>query len=395
MRIARAKARVPSGVRQALRRASLAVYRRLGWNPPTVTLSSAEFVIKPQVRRQRASVRRHRVRRTRIVLGFLIAFGFVLSGAIGALAYFMPAIVTAFQDTGHAIDRNLPTATASAIASLGASPSATATAQSVPPPPGAPFTVLLLGSDNDAKFGGTVLTQSMILARVNPTTKQVVMESIPRDMWVPLSTGGSAKIDAAYEHGGASAAVATVEADFDIHIDHYAWIGLLGLVNLINQVGGIDVVATNPVMDDFYPADLSGKNPYAYERVAVLPGPQHMDGMEALMYVRSRHGDLRSDFGRSQRQQQVLLALRAKAKLLGIANLPDIATAMGNDFSTDMTISEIASLLPIASNIQLQNVKQVILASPYTSTGVLDNEDVLLPNWNLILPETHQYFPAV
>jgi anionic cell wall polymer biosynthesis LytR-Cps2A-Psr (LCP) family protein len=151
------------------------------------------------------------------VLGFLIAFGFVLSGAIGALAYFMPAIVTAFQDTGHAIDRNLPTATASAIASLGASPAATATptAQSVPPPPGAPFTVLLLGSDNDAKFmGGPVLTQSMILARVNPTTKQVVMESIPRDMWVPLSTGGSAKIDAAYEHGGASAAVATVEADF-------------------------------------------------------------------------------------------------------------------------------------------------------------------------------------
>lgn len=325
----------------------------------------------------------------------MIALGFVLSGAIGALAYFMPAIVTAFQDTGHAIDRNLPAATASAGASPGASPSAGASAQPVEAPPGAPFTVLLLGSDNDAKFGGTVLTQSMILARVNPTTKQVVMESIPRDMWVPLSTGGKAKIDAAYEHGGASAAVATVEEDFNIHIDHYAWIGLLGLVNLINQVGGIDVVATNPVMDDFYPADLTGKDPYAYERVAVLPGPQHMDGMQALMYVRSRHGDLRSDFGRSQRQQQVLLALRAKAKLLGIANLPDIATAMGNDFSTDMSISEIASLLPIASNIQLQNVKQVILASPYTSTGVLDNEDVLLPDWNLILPETHLYFPAV
>jgi LCP family protein required for cell wall assembly len=349
------------------------------------------------VRRQRASVRRHHVRRTRVVLGFLIALGFVLSGAIGALAYFMPAIVTALQDTGHSIDRNLPAASASASVSPGASPSASASAQpaQAPPPPGAPFTVLLLGSDNDAKFGGTVLTQSMILARVNPTTKQVVMESIPRDMWVPLSTGGQAKIDAAYEHGGASAAVATVEEDFNIHIDHYAWIGLLGLVNLINQDGGIDVVATNPVMDDFYPADLSGKDPYANERVAVLPGPQHMNGMQALMYVRSRHGDLRSDFGRSQRQQQVLLALRAKAKLLGIANLPDIATAMGNDFSTDMTISEIASLLPIASNIQLQNVKQVILASPYTSTGVLDNEDVLLPDWNLILPETHLYFPAV
>jgi LCP family protein required for cell wall assembly len=213
-------------------------------------------------------------------------------------------------------------------------------------------------------------------------------------MWVPLSSGGSAKIDAAYLHGGASAAVATVEEDFHIHIDHYAWIGLLGLVNLINEVGGVDVVATNPVMDDFYPADLSGKDPYAYERVAVLPGPQHMNGMQALMYVRSRHGDLRSDFGRSQRQQQVLLALRAKAKLLGIADLPDIATAMANDFSTDMSIGEIASLLPIASSVQLQNVQQVILASPYTEPAVLDNEDVLQPNWNLILPETHRYFPA-
>jgi LCP family protein required for cell wall assembly len=345
------------------------------------------------VRRQRASVRRHHVRRRGVFLGLLIALGFVLSGAIGAVAYFMPAIVTAFQDTGRAIDRNLPSAQASAAASASASAVA-----SVPPavaPPGKPFTVLLLGSDNDAKFGGIVLTQSMILARVNPTTKQVVMESIPRDLWVPLSTGGSAKIDAAYLHGTASAAVATVEENFHVHIDHYAWIGLLGLVNLINEVGGIDVVATNPVMDDYYPADLSGKNPYAFERVAVLPGPQHMDGMQALMYVRSRHGDLRSDFGRSQRQQQVLLALRAKAKLLGIANLPDIATAMANDFSTDMSIGEIASLLPIASSVQLQNVRQVILASPYTSTGKLFNQDVLLPNWNLILPETHLYFPAV
>jgi LCP family protein required for cell wall assembly len=344
------------------------------------------------VRRQRASLRRPRRRRSRVLLGFLIAFGFVLSGAIGVVAYFMPAIVTAFQDTGHTIDRSLQTAQPSASAS--ASASARASAPPAVAPPGQPFTVLLLGSDNDAKFGGTVLTQSMILARVNPTTRQVVMESIPRDLWVPLSSGGSAKIDAAYLHGGASASVATVEEDFHIHIDHYAWIGLLGLVNLINQVGGIDVVATNPVMDDFYPADLSGKDPYAFERVAVLPGPQYMNGMQALMYVRSRHGDLRSDFGRSQRQQQVLLALRAKAKLLGIADLPDIATAMANDFSTDMSISEIASLLPIASSVQLQNVHQVILASPYTSTGQLNNEDVLLPNWNLILPETHQYFPA-
>jgi LCP family protein required for cell wall assembly len=317
----------------------------------------------------------------------VIVFCLALSGAAGALAYFLPAIVTAFQVTGHAINRT-------AQSPPPAAPAASATADPAAASAGQPFTVLLLGSDNDAKFGGTVLTQSMILTRINPATKQVTMLSIPRDLYVPLSSGGTDKIDKAYSYGQASAAVTTVENDFGVHIDHYAWIGLLGLVNLIDKLGGIDVVATNPVLDDFYPADLSGKNPYAYERVAVLPGPQHMNGTQALEYVRSRHGDLRSDFGRSQRQQQVLLAIRTKAKLLGISDLPDISDAMANDFNTDMTIGEVASLLPLASSISLQNVQQVILLPPYTSSATIGNQDVLLPNWNLILPEVHKYFPA-
>lgn len=317
----------------------------------------------------------------------MIAFSLALSGAAGALAYFLPAIVTAFQVTGHTINRAAQSPPPAAAA-------ASASAAPAPASPRQPFTVLLLGSDNDAKFGGTVLTQSMILTRINPATKQVTMLSIPRDLYVPLSTGGTDKIDKAYSYGQASAAVTTVENDFGVHIDHYAWIGLLGLVNLIDKLGGIDVVATNPVLDDFYPADLSGKNPYAYERVAVLPGPQHMDGTQALEYVRSRHGDLRSDFGRSQRQQQVLLAIRTKAKLLGISDLPDISDAMANDFNTDMTISQVASLLPLAGSISLQNVQQVILLPPYTSGATIGNQDVLLPNWSLILPEVHRYFPA-
>jgi hypothetical protein len=60
-----------------------------------------------------------------------------------------------------------------------------------------------------------------------------------------------------------------------------------------------------------------------------------------------------------------------------------------------MTISQIAALLPIASSVQLQNVQQVILASPYTSNLEIDHQDALQPYWNLILPETHKFFPAV
>ncbi len=311
-----------------------------------------------------------------------------MSGAAGAALYFSPAIVAAFQDFGHNIHPAAASPTAAPSTSAGAS-----TPAAVASSPGA-FTVLLLGSDNDAKFqSNAVLTQSMILARVDPATKHVTMLSIPRDLYVSLSTGGTDKIDKAYLNGGADASIATVERNFHVHIDHYAWIGLLGLVHLIDQVGGVDVVASNPVLDDFYPKDLGGNNPYDIERVAVLPGPQHMDGMEALKYVRSRHDDLRSDFGRSVRQQQVLLALRAKAKLLGIADVPDIANAMSGEFTTDMSISQVGDLLPIAGNVSLSNVQQVVLQPPYSSAETVGSQSVVVPHWDLILPLVQKYFP--
>jgi LCP family protein required for cell wall assembly len=328
------------------------------------------------------------------VIGIL--FGFVVSGGAGAALYFSPAIAAAFQDFGHNIPPGgVPSSTPSSAAGSSASPGSVATsAPAAVAGSSSAFTVLLLGSDNDAKFSGdVVLTQSMILARVDPVTRHVTMLSIPRDLYVPLSTGGTDKIDKAYLHGGADASIATVERDFNVHIDHYAWIGLLGLVNLIDKVGGVDVVASNPVLDDFYPKDLGGNNPYDIERIAVLPGPQHMNGMEALQYVRSRHDDLRSDFGRSVRQQQVLLALRAKAKLLGIADVPDIATAMSDQFTTDMSVTQVGDLLPIAGNVSLSNVQQVVLPPPYTANQTIASQSVVVPNWDLILPLVHKYFP--
>ncbi len=115
--------------------------------------------------------------------------------------------------------------------------------------------------------------------------------------------------------------------------------------------------------------------------------------MAALQYVRSRHDDLRSDFGRSVRQQQVLLALRAKAKLLGIADIPDIANAMSGEFTTDMSVTQVGDLLPIAGNVSLSNVQQVVLQPPYSQPQTIGTQSVVVPNWNLILPLVHKYFP--
>src|SRR5256885_8198602 len=220
-------------------------------------------------RRRRAS-RLHPVR-----IAALTLFCLILSGAAGAAAYFFPVVVAGVGQTGQTV-----------VVPPSRSPGVKATPMPSAPP-GAPFTVLLLGSDDDSKFKADhVLTQSMILVRVEPSSKRVTMLSIPRDLWVPLSTGGSAKIDAAYSYGGAAAAIATVERNFHVHVDEYAWIGLKGLIKLIDQLGGIDVFVTNPVLDDFYPDDIGGSYVYGYKRGAVLPGAQHLDGSRALQYVR-------------------------------------------------------------------------------------------------------------
>src|ERR1700751_1687478 len=181
-------------------------------------------------RRRRAS-RLHPVR-----LAVLTVLCLALSGISGVAAYFFPVGVAGVGQTGQTV-----------VVPPSRSPGTTST----PVPtaaPGAPFTVLLLGSDDDGK-NKSPLTQSMILVRVDPASKHVTMLSIPRDLWVPLSTGGSAKIDAAYAYGGPAGDIATVERNFHVHSDEYAWVGLTGLIKLIDLLGGVDVFVTNPVLD--------------------------------------------------------------------------------------------------------------------------------------------------
>jgi LCP family protein required for cell wall assembly len=303
----------------------------------------------------------------------------------GGSAYFLPAAYTAWQVTGQGVEIASPSPSGLLL-----SPSPTASSAAFSQ--GA-FTVLLLGSDDDSKFQGDhVLTQSMILVRVIPATKQVIMLSIPRDLWVPLSTGGTGKIDGAYSYGRAGAAIATVQQNFGVHINDYIWVGLLGLIKVIDAIGGIDIVTSNPVLDDYYPQDINTNSPYGYSRIAVLAGPQHLDGVHALQYVRSRHNDLQSDFGRSRRQQQVLLAIRQKAKQLSPEDLPALAAAIGGELKTSIKLDRVAELLPLAATFDNPDaVQTIVLPSPYTHGGAPGGS--LYPNWGLILPLVHQFFP--
>ena len=323
--------------------------------------------------------------------------GFVISGTGGAGAYFAPVFAAALNATGHKVV-------------VHPKPSVTPRGPRAPAPTpasggGEAFTVLLLGSDNDGKEewgNGQYLTQSMILVRVDPSRQSVVMLSIPRDFYVPLYANGrmagEGKIMEAFSTGGAAAAEETVENDFNVKIDNYVWIGLAGLIKLINMVGGVDVVPTNPVMDDYYPADVGTENPYGYHRVAVMPGPQHMNGSQAMEYVRSRHSDPNGDLGRSARQQQVLVALKEKAKDLNPADLPDLTATFNGELATDMDIGRVRQLLPVATHISNGNITQIVLNGYATDAtiGTADGpEDILVPDMAAVQAKMHQYFPTV
>ncbi|MGH7911680.1 MAG: LCP family protein, partial [Candidatus Dormibacteraceae bacterium] len=338
-----------------------------------------------------------------VLLVSLVVLGFVIAAGGGTGAYFFPLARAAAEDTGHSgatTPRPHPSSSTKPLATP--TPSSSSGAQ--------PFTVLLLGSDNDGKEGNnqTPLTQSVILVRVNPQAGSVTMLSLPRDLWIPCygAAGGelgTQKLDACFTGGtfpnqAAAAMVQTVENNFNVRVDDWAWIGLQGLVNLINFVGGVDVVATNPVMDDLYPADVGTSNPYGYQRLAILPGAQHMSGQQALNFVRTRHASFYGDFSRSARQQEVLVALREKLQNLSPSDLPAIESAMQGQFYTSMSVPRIASLLPLAGKIKNGSINQITLASSeYTSQQTIQDssgpDDIVVGNTSAIEQLMWQYFP--
>jgi len=302
----------------------------------------------------------------------IVALGFILAGLGGLGAYFLPVFQTAANSTSAS--DGLPN-----LNPISA--------------PTQPFTVLLLGSDDDAKFVPERLnTQSMILVRVDPNTKQATMLSIPRDLWVQIPNQGWGKISWAYQEGGTQGAIAAVESNFQVHVDDYVWIGLNGLVRLVDKLGGVNLQVTNPVMDNYYPADLNTTDPYGYYRVAVLPGATHMDGVHALQYVRSRHGDARGDFARSERQQQLLLALKAEAAHLNAADLPSLASAFNGEIKTSIGLDKARALISIANDFSGPSVHRIVLVPPYTSDGWVAGQSVVIPDWNQIRPLVHKSF---
>src|SRR5437588_11647274 len=141
----------------------------------------------------------------------------------------------------------------------------------------------------------------MMIVHVGTIDNSVSMVSIPRDSWVHVPEVNTMhKIDQAFFVGasqhnsfddGVRLARLTIEEDYGITIDRYAWVGLDGFAKVIDTLGGLDIDVTHPIVDDSYPDDTGAhpNDPFAYKRLYIPPGPQHMNGLQALESLRSAH----------------------------------------------------------------------------------------------------------
>lgn len=255
---------------------------------------------------------------------------------------------------------------------------------SLPPEPTNQTNILLLGSDNDQKFSGSnPLTQTMMVVHINYDTKAVSLFSIPRDLWVQLPNGNYGKIDQAAEEEGIPSAIKVVEQTFGIQIDHYAWVGLYGFIQSIDAVGGVNLSVVHPVLDEMYPTDIIGNNPYGYQRLDIQPGMQHFDGAGALQYVRSRHEDLVGDFGRTMRQRQLLTTLKQTllTSTSSLTTIPSLFTSLNGQIRTDLTPLDALQLGTFfLTNKNSITQKQYTLSFPtYSQLGwSTDNQSVVI-----------------
>ncbi|HTI14346.1 MAG TPA: LCP family protein [Dictyobacter sp.] len=354
----------------------------------------------------------------RIILTVFVAL-FVLSGVASAAGYYYyeTTIQKPLQTFIRPVSRGkneptpLPTATTSTHTTPGLSSFASIKGQS--------YNILLLGSDNDDKYTfPDILTQVMMIVHIDTVHNTVTMVSIPRDSWVPIPGEGSYhKIDQAFLLGaqngnsfdnGVRLARATVEQDYGITIDNYAWVGLNGFARVIDTLGGVDINVTHPIVDDTYPNDVgtssSSNDPYAYKRLYIEPGPQHLNGEQALSYVRSRHSDLVGDIGRTERQQQILDALKEKLNLTNIiTDIPQILKDLTGSVYTDLNEQQMIAFANYGRTLPSSAITSLTLgpgngSQNYGSeTTVYDptvgaQQDIIAPDCSTIQPTINKIF---
>jgi LCP family protein required for cell wall assembly len=217
-----------------------------------------------------------------------------------------------------------------------------------------PFSVLIMGIEDYSTGGEKGRTDSLIVATINPVEKTMKMLSIPRDTLVTIpETYEETKINHAHAYGGKDLAIETVEYFLDVPVDYFVTVNFEGFKNIINIVDGVTV----DVPFDFYEtSDETGKRLNFYE------GKMDLDGEHALAYARMRKQDPRGDFGRNDRQRQIMAAVIDQIlSPRNVFKVDDIAGELGENVETNVRMSQGLGLAQQFANFKSSNIETINL----------------------------------
>ncbi|HEY2601404.1 MAG TPA: LCP family protein [Thermoleophilaceae bacterium] len=221
------------------------------------------------------------------------------------------------------------------------------------PAPGKPQTIMLIGSDVREKgasgYGGGQRSDTIILMRLDPSKKATALLSIPRDLKVSIPGHGVAKINEAYEDGGAKLTLETVKEITGLRINHVISVNFLGFVDAVNRLGCV-----------YMDIDHRYYNPGgSFAAINLQPGYQRICGRDALSFVRFRHTD--TDLVRGSRQQQFLAQMKQQISLSTLFGERDkLLKIFGKYTRSDIhSTSAVLRLLKLALNSAQYPVEQI------------------------------------
>jgi hypothetical protein len=162
---------------------------------------------------------------------------------------------------------------------------------------------------------------------------------------------------------------------YGIRIDYSVMVNFSGFKQIVDTLGGIRITTKNPIVDETYPAGVG-----YLRRIRMPVGVRTMDGQEALIFARSRHSS--SDFGRAERQQQVIAAVRAQTDVEAIAaNLPALASTLQDAIKSDFPQGDLPRLLELLGRVDASNLKSIVFAPPvYQTVGADERGYIIVPD---------------
>ncbi|NIS82882.1 MAG: hypothetical protein GTO14_22385 [Anaerolineales bacterium] len=231
-------------------------------------------------------------------------------------------------------------------------------------------TILVMGVDyrDWLEDAGAPRSDTMMLVTIDPITLQAGLLSIPRDLWVEIPGFTYNRINTAYRFGessrlpggGPALAMKTVEALIGVPITHYAVIDFHTFERMIDEIGGIDVEVPQRIK-----ISAIGRHQRWLEA-----GLHHLDGPDALAYARVRKGEgSGGDFGRAERQQQVVLAVLDRLVTLEmlptlVQKAPTLYQEMSTGVRTSLTLEQMVSLAWLAIQIPKDQIQKGVIGPP-------------------------------